>query len=229
MTVRAFTAGYDLFHPGEPVVWHDYERRSAVKHWDDHVEGKRAGADWEARDLGSKDRIRRLLLGEPLEPFGLGRERTLADYETYAGISFGVRKVQDYTLRAEEPPNPVTDPNWAEQIHTWMVRVALPTEDLRDEARMDVSMWYLGIHDTLGYEIFRRDFAPAEVQVLPWSEPTMVLICELEAGSPPASWTLWPVSQSRGWLPKVQGRLAPGDYAIVLEEDDTPEGSASAS
>ncbi len=225
MTVRAFTAGYDLFHPGEPVVWHDYERRSAVKHWDDHADRKRVGADWAARDRGSKERVRRLLAGEPLEAFPLGTERTLADYEAYAGISFRARKVQDYTLRAEEPPNPVADPNWAETIYPWMVRVALPTAELCDEARTDVAMWYLGVHDALGHEIFRRDLTAAEVEALPWSEPTMILICDLEAGSPPASWTLWPLSQSRGWLPKVQGSLAGGDYAIVLEEG-TAEGSA---
>ncbi len=37
MTVRAFTHGYDLFHPCETIVWHDYVRKDAVKHWDDHA------------------------------------------------------------------------------------------------------------------------------------------------------------------------------------------------
>ena len=40
MTLRAFTHGYDLFHPNEVLVWHDYVRAYAKRHWDDHTEGK---------------------------------------------------------------------------------------------------------------------------------------------------------------------------------------------
>jgi len=37
LTVRAFTHGYDLFHPPEIIVWHEYTRQYRTKHWDDHV------------------------------------------------------------------------------------------------------------------------------------------------------------------------------------------------
>ena len=38
MTVRAFTHGYAFFHPSETVVWHDYLRVDARKHWGDHTD-----------------------------------------------------------------------------------------------------------------------------------------------------------------------------------------------
>lgn len=35
-SVRAFAAGYRLFHPHRVVGWHAYDRRSRVTHWADH-------------------------------------------------------------------------------------------------------------------------------------------------------------------------------------------------
>src|SRR6185437_7520232 len=35
MTVRAFTHGYDFFHPAETILWHDYGRQHTRKHWED--------------------------------------------------------------------------------------------------------------------------------------------------------------------------------------------------
>ena len=85
MTVRAFTHGYDLFHPCETIVWHDYVRKNAVKHWDDHTEANKIGIRWSERDLQSKNKIRKLLLGQPVDEFGLGSARTIEEFEEYAG------------------------------------------------------------------------------------------------------------------------------------------------
>ncbi|HEY0796824.1 MAG TPA: GlcNAc-transferase family protein, partial [Acidisarcina sp.] len=46
MTVRAFTHGYDLFHPHVPLVWHDYIRDSATRHWDNHTADTEGTFDW---------------------------------------------------------------------------------------------------------------------------------------------------------------------------------------
>jgi hypothetical protein len=35
-SVRAFAAGYRLFHPHRLIGWHDYKRNSRVTHWADH-------------------------------------------------------------------------------------------------------------------------------------------------------------------------------------------------
>jgi hypothetical protein len=35
-SVRAFAAGYRLFHPHRVIGWHDYDRHSRVPHWADH-------------------------------------------------------------------------------------------------------------------------------------------------------------------------------------------------
>ena len=36
IAVRAYTHGYDLFHPHRVVAWHEYTRKGRTKHWDDN-------------------------------------------------------------------------------------------------------------------------------------------------------------------------------------------------
>lgn len=37
-SVRAFMAGYDLFHPHRVIGWHAYDRSKRVPHWADHAD-----------------------------------------------------------------------------------------------------------------------------------------------------------------------------------------------
>lgn len=114
LAVRAYTWGYDFFHPPEVLLWHEYSREYRPKHWDDHIESAGVEVAWQERDRISKQRVRQLLLDPIVGEYACGPERTLAQYEAYAGINFCHRKVQGYTLRGAEPPNPVTDNDWYE-------------------------------------------------------------------------------------------------------------------
>lgn len=79
LAVRAYTYGYDMFHPPEIIVWHEYTRSYRRKHWDDHTK-------WYEHDKQSADRV-----GEFLELHGrqgCGSVRSFTDYETYAGLNF---------------------------------------------------------------------------------------------------------------------------------------------
>jgi Glycosyltransferase (GlcNAc) len=220
MTLRAFTNGYDLFHPPETVVWHDYVRKDAIKHWDDHTEANKIGTLWSERDLQSKNKIKRLLSGQPLDAFGLGSARTIEEFEAYAGLSFRLRKAHDYTSRSEEPPNPKVDLDWAQEVYSWLVRITLESNEFPPNCWDDFSFWYIGVHDENQNEIYRRDLSPAELESLSLQQPHIVLVCELQSGSIPAAWTVWPVSRSHGWLRKITGVFGDEDYTVVLEEDD---------
>lgn len=220
MTLRAFTHGYDLFHPCETIVWHDYVREDAVKHWDDHTEANKTGVEWSAQDQRSKNKIRKLLSGEPLDAFGLGSARTIEEFEEYAGLSFRLRKAQDYTIRSEEPPNPKAGASWAEEIYSWLVRIRFNTSELPADGPHDFSFWYIGVHDENDQEIYRRDLSPEELESLSLQRSEIELVCELQSGSIPAGWIVWPVSRSCGWLRKVEGKLQDGDFTILLEEDE---------
>ena len=89
MAVRAYTHGYDLFHPHRTLLWHCYERNYRDRHWDDHT-------TWYKADQKSHARVRNLLGASPAEKmyfgcYGLGKMRSLEDYERFSGINFRKR------------------------------------------------------------------------------------------------------------------------------------------
>ena len=125
LAVRAFTHGYDLFHPARHIVWHEYTRAGRAKHWDDHTHETGSLVAWYERDAASLAKVRRLLT-EPWEGRdGVGNVRGVADYEAYAGVSFRHRRVQDYTRLNREPPNPPADPYWAGRVHDHKIEIRI--------------------------------------------------------------------------------------------------------
>lgn len=128
IAVRAFTHGYDLYHPYRNLAWHEYTRSGRVKIWDDHSkaarEEGRVSQTWVERDVRSLARNRALFGMESKAndsnhsdndphdgPYGFGKVRTLADYELYAGISFRDRAVQPEVLAPVPPDLAVLKPN----------------------------------------------------------------------------------------------------------------------
>src|SRR5262249_13168138 len=113
-----------------------------------------------------------------------------------------------YTRCGEEPPNPAATPDWAEQIGAYSVRIALDTHALPDAAKADPHFWYVGFHDSNGLEIHRQDLSEAELKnMLADNSPLLVIERGSASKREPVSWTVWPVSHSQGWLPKLQGKV----------------------
>ena len=111
MAIRAFTHGYDLFHPHRIVCWHQYERRDQPKHWSDHVAGKTRGPEWHELESRGVKRFRRLLGLDPLEdevfgPYGLGTARSLARYQQCAGLNFSKQTASTAARAARVPRHP---------------------------------------------------------------------------------------------------------------------------
>ena len=219
MTVRAYTHGYDLFHPGEAILWHDYLRHDTPKHWVDHTE-EVVARPWSELDRKSRDKVQRLLLGELVESFGLGSARTLAQYEAYAGLSFRLRKAHPATMRGEPPPNPEPPRDWAEKIYPWITRIMLEREQLPAHALDDPQLWSISVRDATGHEICRIDAPADELEAFRNSDAKIVLVCEFPSDTVPATWTVRPLSRSRGWLAKLSGSLSDDDFAILGEEDE---------
>ncbi|KVO39582.1 GlcNAc-transferase family protein [Burkholderia ubonensis] len=124
IAVRAFTHGYDLYHPHRVIGWHEYTRQARPKIWDDHTSAARSSGivphAWWERDVRSHARNRALLGvdgasrdGIDFGAYDLGAERTLAQYEAYAGISFAHRGVQP-ALVDRAPPVPGA-PAWTSE------------------------------------------------------------------------------------------------------------------
>jgi hypothetical protein len=219
MTVRAFTHGYDLFHPAESIVWHDYIRADARKHWGDHSDTADVPAPWSKLDGTSRTKVRRLLAGEPVEGFGLGQVRTLDEYEAYAGLSFRTRKVQAYTLRGGEPPNPEAPEDWPNKVYPWIATIRFTREQLPEGALSDPMLWSLSIMDGNGCEICHRDVNRDELTQLASGAEELAIVCEFPSDTIPVNWTLWPLTRSGQWLRKFGGQLSDGDFAILNNVD----------
>lgn len=79
IALRAYTCGYDLFHPHRLLGWHLYDRSTRVTHWSDH-------AEWTEQQEHSCQRLRQLFSGGLAGTYGVGEARTVSDYEKFIGI-----------------------------------------------------------------------------------------------------------------------------------------------
>jgi hypothetical protein len=73
-SLRAYTRGYDLFHPHRILGWHLYDRATRVTHWADNPDSRQ-------RFEITHQRIRALYAGRWRGRYGLGETRTASDCE----------------------------------------------------------------------------------------------------------------------------------------------------
>jgi len=200
ISVRAYTHGYDLFAPHKPIVWHEYTREGRSKHWDDHKK-------WFERDNASKARTRQLLgvNGEVCSPcnkntfkeYDLGEERSLEDYELYAGIKF---KDQTITHRCQKnlPPPGTDGDSIYHQSKEYHVKI-----NKHDFLYEDCAFGMLVFEDNNGMVVHHDIITKDEIKTLrSLNNPYMTLVRNL-AGQIPTRYLIWPYSQSHGWGDKV--------------------------
>ena len=106
IAVRAFTWGYEMFHPNKIIAWHEYTREGRTKHWQDNLE-------WDKLDQSSKTRVKTLLkiddqkctpcAKRAMKGYDLGPMKSLSWYQDFAGINFKQRTVQQSTLDNKPP------------------------------------------------------------------------------------------------------------------------------
>ena len=216
--IRAFTHGYDLFHPHRLAVWHYYGRPVSEgyrRHWDDSDISKLVDKSY--------SRFRQLLnvWGQGVSDFGkygLGKVRTLEQYERYAGIRFKDLTVQRYTLDCLYPPNPhyAIESEWEksllpfyrhcidiryeqvpdrEEYDFWVVAfIAENGEDVpgsrKDADRGEIEGFF---NDKDGYCKIWRDF------IIPKDNDGNLI--------KPVKWRVWPHRKTLGWAEKIEGNL----------------------
>jgi glycosyltransferase involved in cell wall biosynthesis len=203
--VRAFTHGYDLFHPHKVFAWHEYTRKGSTKQWDDDP-------IWVTRNNISHKRNRQLfeMDGEiRTEHFGVydfGTERTLAEYESYAGISFKKRGVQKYTLDNNYAPNPVIEDfdeyqNSFSQYFKHCIDVSYS-----QVPHNDYTFWAVAFEDVNGNEIYRKDADVNEIRMMKNDPDGYCKVWrDFETVTKPHKWIIWPHSESAGWCDRLEG------------------------
>lgn len=207
IAARAYTHGYDLFHPHKVVVWHEYTRKGRTKQWDDDKE-------WTKKNDRAHLLNRRLfgMDGERQEghdgPYGFGAERTLRDYEKYAGILFSDRAVQQETLKFLPPPNPTygSEEEWlASFSRVFKHCIDVPRGSLPEN---DYEFWVVAFHDEKGETINRRDADKNEIgRLMAGSDGYCKVWREFQTVAQPKKWVVWPYSKSKEWCERIEGKI----------------------
>jgi hypothetical protein len=103
LALRAWTRGWDIFHiPGMPV-YHLYHQAGAAPrplHWSPEIDAQRA-VQSSALTAAANQRLAALLWGgADLGVYGLGSQRTLADYAAFSGIDYPQRSIGPLARKA---------------------------------------------------------------------------------------------------------------------------------
>lgn len=209
IAVRAYTHGYDLFHPHRVVIWHEYTRKGRTKQWDDDKE-------WVKKNDYSHSKNRKLFSmdGEVYSPeefgiYGFGPERTLRDYEIYSGLKFSNRAVQQYTLDKNYPPNPQV----FETEEEWLASYASIFKHCIDIGfsqvpEKDYDFWVVAFHNENDETIFRKDADINEINMMMRDPDGYCKIWrEFQTTHKPKYWVVWPHSISKDWCDRITGNL----------------------
>jgi len=206
LAIRAFTHGYDLFHPSRHILWHQEPRRVTPLHWDDHVAEQGFRRTAAERDAASLAKVGRFLREQPVGALACGPDRSFGEYEAYAGLRF-LRRQADAAARRGIEPAPAAPPRAA--LRTWRVRIGLDRAQLSPAALQDARFWYVGMHDENDVEIARADADHGEVRrSIAAANGEIVIERECVSVRPPARWTIWPVDRHGRWLERLSGPVA---------------------
>lgn len=206
IAVRAYTWGYDLFHPHKIVVWHEYTRKGRKKQWDDDPV-------WASRNNKCHQRNRKLfeMDGEVKDiDFGVydfGKVRTLEDYERYAGLSFKKRAIQKYTKDNNLAPNP---PLYGKEFEDSFMSIFKHCIDIHYQSvpENDYEFWVVAFHNEKDETVFRKDADKNEIrQIMNDSDGYGKVWREFQVESKPSYWVVWPYSASKGWCNRLTGNL----------------------
>lgn len=200
LSVRAYMAGYDLFAPHLPVMWHEYYREGKSKHWEDHT-------NWAAVDRVSHAYHRDMFGIDGTPSKLIPSQRTLKDYEVYAGLEFSTRRAHKLTVEKIRPPVSLNV-----KIHDkGLVNHHKMCIDLYKGSvvESDYNFWVVAFVDEAGEEFHRHDADEHEINVImnvPYEEDKFAHIWRTFYSEKRAtSWVVWPHSKSKGWCDRILG------------------------
>ena len=208
IAVRAYTHGYDLFHPHRVVIWHEYTRKGRTKQWDDDK-------DWVNKNNLAHKKNRQLfgMDGEEVtmdfSKYGFGTERSLRDYEIYSGLLFSKRAVQQYTLDKNYPPNPHIFET-EEELMASYASIFKHCIDIgfTQVPETDYEFWVVAFHDENDETIHRQDADINEINMMKHDPDGYCKVWrEFQTAHKPKYWVVWPYSTSKGWCERITGNL----------------------
>lgn len=205
MAARAFTHGFDLFHPGTTIAWHHYVRKGTRRHWDDHQVAEGGRPAWQELQRRGVFKYNRLfcLLPHISAKDGLGVRRSLAQYEAWAGVDHYWRITHPSSAELRPPPASA-ELNWtvSEGLLTQAeICVALPP--LASVDPRPCKQVHLAVLDATTRDAAARRVTPEEYEALRQTGWRTAL----RFRSAPLRLVVWPLIADVGWGEKHQVHL----------------------
>lgn len=205
LSVRSFTHGYDIFHPHRLVIWHSTmrEERSGMLKWDDD---SKLGVDWYKKQVFARKKIRVLFGVEEdnsivFGDYGLGKERTISDYEEYAGVNFKEKAVQLYALENKYPPTP-TDSPW---VKSFYYLVTIHRHELPGN---NYSSIFIAFDDEDGIGIRSKHIEGRELQeFVTTGKPIHYEEFFTFTGKKPARMVAWAIDKDKNWAERAEYKI----------------------
>ena len=199
--VRAFTHGYDIFHPHRIVAYHEFSRDYRPdKHWDTYTEWGKHNAETYSLMKG--------LLGidgescsdaEKYGKYGLGNKRSIEDWQIFAGVNFSNRTVQQETIDGCIPPND-PDGNWS-KFYKHCLNID------KDKIPQDnIEYIVVALHDKDDNTVYRKDISGEDLNAILSSDIINIWV-EGEVATIPDYYVVWPYSTVDGWCERLTGNL----------------------
>ena len=208
IAARAFTYGYDLFHPNEVLCWHEYTRKGRTKQWDDDP-------IWHQRNNSAHARNRKLfeMDGEKKDidfgKYGFGYIRLLKDYEKYSGLCFSKRGVRKDVLDHKSPN--LEDVSIDDSVfYSSLTSIFKHCIDIQfaQAPENDYNFWVVAFKDKEGNDLYRKDADSEEISRMKNDPDGYCKIWrEFQTENKPHSWIVWPHSVSKGWASPIIGNL----------------------
>ena len=208
IAARAFTHGYDLFHPHKIIAWHEYTRKNRTKQWDDDK-------NWlEKNEICHKRN--RILFGmdgeDPnsidFDKYGFGNIRTLKDYEKYAGIKFSSRSITQDALIDNTPSLNnllLSDKDFDTQLlSTFDYTIEIDFDRLPDN---DYDFWVVAFRDENRKDMYRQDVSEDDILRMRNTSTKYKIYRNFDTIKRPSDWMVWPHSKSKGWMDQIVGHL----------------------
>jgi hypothetical protein len=174
LSARAYTHGYDFFHPTQSIIWHEYIRADQNKHWNDHVKENGFIIPASERSDRAKARVRYLLNMESssisFKKYGLGNQRPLHDYELYAGVDFKSRKIHKYSYDVSNRniyPAKMPEVGWINGLmNKYKLELPIPNDFFSEMTSSDTTQITIVPESRPGLPVYRKDIKEKDLLFL---------------------------------------------------------------
>lgn len=206
LTIRAYTHGFDLYHPHVLIAWHHYTRTGSKRHWDDHT------SVWDDLNNKSFAKYRKLVKIDKTNQklkYGLGTERTLKQYIKYSGIDVSGKRIHKSNLDRQRAPMKYEkgeyEKGFCKKIRYCidLFKGSVPEDDY--------DVWVTAYKDADGKEIYRKDYSNNEIKTLKSSvdndDNFYKIWAEFESPTEPVEWLVWPHSKGKDWCDRIVNKI----------------------